>query len=205
MNCHSLIAQTPHGRIEYGWMTKFIGTEIIEPHINKARFDDLCRRGCPNYNHKWSCPPFAPKFLDFVKPYQYILVVLLSVNMDEFDYIKQDYMKIRAANSILKSRMDKALRQSKSDGEFYVSTGSCRLCRSCKRKRDEHCAHPQERTFSFEAMGVNVSSLAMDLFQKRLLWYRKGALPQYTCVVGGLLTNNQIHESRLVACLESLR
>lgn len=186
-------------------MTKLVGTEIIESHMDKAKFDDLCKLGCPNYNQKWSCPPFAPKFFDFAKPYQYILVVLLLVNMDEFDYIKQDYMKIRAANSILKSRMDKALRQSKNDGEFYVSTGSCRLCRSCKRKSGVSCAHPQERTFSFEAMGVNVSSLAMDLFQKRLLWYRKGALPQYTCVVGGLLTNSQIHEGRLVDCMENLK
>ena len=44
--------------------------------------------------------------------------------MSSLDYIKQDYLKIKAANSILKSRIDKVLRACKDDDEKYISTGA---------------------------------------------------------------------------------
>ena len=44
--------------------------------------------------------------------------------MKQLDYIKQGYLKVKAANSILKSRIDKALRNSINENEFYISTGA---------------------------------------------------------------------------------
>ena len=100
-------------------------------------------------------------------------------------------------NSILKSRIDKVLRACKDDDEKYISTGSCRLCKPCHKKLNEPCAHPDIRTFSYEALGVNVSSMVHDIFGIDLLWYAKGSLPLYTCVVAGLLSNQMMLDDRI--------
>lgn len=115
----------------------------------------------------------------------------MGININDLGYIKQDYLKIKAANSILKSRIDKALLNSLSEDEKNISTGSCRLCKPCKRKNNEKCAHPSEMTYSFEALGIDVSRMVNDIFGLTLLWYSKGNPPQYTCVVAGLLSNKK--------------
>lgn len=47
--------------------------------------------------------------------------------MSSLDYIKQDYLKIKAANSILKSRIDKVLRACKDDDEniYLLEAADC--------------------------------------------------------------------------------
>jgi len=110
--------------------------------------------------------------------------------MYQFAYIKNDYLKIKAANSILKSRADKYLRRIASKYGKYISTGSCRLCRPCKCKIEQPCAKPETKTYSYEAMGVDVDVLVERYFNNKLLWYKRGKLPEYTSIVCGLLSNN---------------
>lgn len=78
--------------------------------LNKCYFDSLCQKGCTNYSQKWSCPPYAPNFKKYSQGYTYLTAIVLKVSVNEFDYIKNSYLKIKAANSVLKSRMDKMLR-----------------------------------------------------------------------------------------------
>ncbi len=87
----------------------------------------------------------------------------------------------------------------------YWSTGSCRLCKPCHKKLNEPCAHPDIRTFSYEALGVNVSSMVHDIFGIDLLWYAKGSLPLYTCVVAGLLSNQMMLDDRIIAKIKEFR
>jgi len=169
----------------------------VSAHIDKEKFDELCLTGCPNFNKKWSCPPYAPSFLDFTKNWETLCVLYAYTNMSQFAYIKNDYLKIKAANVILKSRIDGFLRQISSKYGNYISTGSCRLCKPCKCKLQLPCKRPVKMTYSFEAMGVNVGSLVDEFFQKPLLWYSQNNLPEYTSVVCGLLTNLKITENNL--------
>lgn len=205
MNSYQILANTPHGTIQYTCKSRLTEVKDLIQYVDKNTYDALCKQGCPNYNKKWSCPPYAPDFTSFTTPFQYINIILLLANMEEFCYIKQNYLKIKAANSVLKSRIDKALRCCMNEDEFYISTGSCRLCRSCKKKMDGSCAHPKERTYSFEALGINVSAMAKSLFKTELLWYKKNELPKYTCVVGGLLTNCNSLNEKVVKKLVQLR
>lgn len=190
-NEYFLRAHTPRAIINYKCAISFLETQSLSKYVNKSCFDRLCEVGCPNYGNKWSCPPYSPDYYCFVKNYRYIHVIMLSTKLEEFSYIGHDYLKIKAANSVLKSRIDKALRLCIDHDEFYISTGSCRLCKPCKKKVNEKCAHPTKRSYSFEALGMDVSALTKDLFDTELLWYRKHELPEYTCVVGGLLTNRE--------------
>ena len=200
-----LIAETPHGKVPYWGKICTVLAKDIVVYDNKKYFDKLCRNGCPNYAKKWSCPPYAPSYAEFFDKYQKLSVVVLGLNMNELAYIKQDYLKIRAANSMLKSRIDKTLRICKKDSEKYVSTGSCRLCKPCHKKIDKPCVHQDIRTYSFEALGINVSAMVQDIFGVSLLWYKKGSLPVYTCVVAGLLSNEKLVDERITSKLKELR
>lgn len=201
VNDVQLSAKTPHGKIEYWGKLCTISADDIVVYCNKNQFDSLCQSGCPNYNKKWSCPPYAPSYDIFSQGYQNLCVVLLGLNMSELGYIKQDYLKIKAANSILKSRIDKALRFCRNDLEMYISTGSCRLCKPCHKKNSQPCAHPDIRTYSYEALGIDVSAMVGEIFDMNLLWYKRGMLPSYTCVVAGLLSNKILLEQRIISKL----
>lgn len=171
-----------------------ISIEKCAALVHKEKFDCLCKEGCSNYNRKWSCPPLSPAFEDVSNNYKYLYVFYLRISLDQLDYIKNDYLKIKAANSILKSRADGFLRYmiSKSKNSKYISTGSCRLCKPCKLQKGLPCAHPNIMTYSFEALGVNVEALVNLCFQSPLQWYARGNLPMYTSVVCGLLTNEKL-------------
>ncbi|MEH2943999.1 DUF2284 domain-containing protein [Lachnospiraceae bacterium KK002] len=159
---------------------------------DKTTFDALCKNGCPNYARKWSCPPFAPSFADFTGHWKNLYVIFMHTELAEFSYIKNSYLKVKAANSVLKSRADRFTRRMAELHGSYISTGSCRLCKSCKCKGGAPCAHPASMSYSFEALGIDVNQMVTDCFQKPLLWYRKSCAPRYTSVVCGILTNEEL-------------
>lgn len=202
MNKTKLIAKTPTCAIPYS--AQYITTTplSLKKYLDTQTFNNCCKSGCPNYNQKWSCPPYTPKYENFVQHYNFITIILLKIELTHFSYIKNDYLKVKAANSILKSRIDKTLRNFKTSDTHYISTGSCRLCKPCKRKKGIPCAHPELMSYSFEAFGINVSVLSQDLFGIELLWYSKHNLPQYTCVIAGILFNNEFSHNQLIETLE---
>ncbi|MCL1798182.1 MAG: DUF2284 domain-containing protein [Eggerthellaceae bacterium] len=170
-------------------------TKDVEPFADTERFSLLCASGCSNYGKKWSCPPYAPAYSERVKAWERLVVFFFQAELAQFSYIKNDYLKIKAANSILKSRADKYLRHMTRINGSYISTGSCRLCKPCKCKTGEPCRNRLLMSYSFEAMGIDVNALVKSFFGKELLWYRKGCLPLYTSVVVGLLTNEVLTDS----------
>lgn len=184
------IFKTPSAQICVNVLYKEVPSILLSTYQNKNKFDSLCQIGCTNFERKWSCPPYSPSYTDFTSKYEKILVLLLFAELWQFSYIKNDYLKIKAANSIMKSRVDKSLRLHLSDDSYYISTGSCRMCKPCKCKLHLPCAHPDKMSYSFEALGIDVSQMLLDIFDFKLQWYNKGKLPQYTSVVAGLLFNN---------------
>lgn len=185
-------ARTPSAEIPYTVEICCLPPAACVPYIDQARFSALCEKGCPNYARKWSCPPFAPLFTDIALKWKNLYVLFLCTDMAHFSYIKNDYLKIKAANNILKSRADRFIREMSSLHGACISTGSCRLCKPCKCKKEMPCAHPELMAYSFEALGIDVSRMVEDCFHRPLLWYQKHALPEYTSVVCGILTNKAL-------------
>lgn len=159
---------------------------------NKVYFSRLCENGCKNFNCKWACPPNAPAFSAIALPWSEMYIIYMRMPTCAFAGIKNEYLRIKAANSMLKSRADKYMRKLAEKYGKYISTGSCRLCKPCKFKEGKPCAHPSVMAYSFEALGINVGALINKYSDYPLLWYRKGNLPDYTSVVCGLLTNEKI-------------
>ena len=197
-------------KIETKMASLYVKTKIIciKPSSidsNKERFDELCRVSCKNYKNKWCCPPFSPEFSDYSREYSELLVCLMSINLNQLNYIKNDYLKVKAANIIMKSRVDRVLREMAIFGNGkMISTGSCRMCMPCRLKNEEDCRYPEKMGYSFEALGVNVGKLSIELFSHKLLWYKKGQLPEYTSVVAGVLLNSRVTEHELMVPFQVL-
>jgi len=186
------VANTPSASLKYDVsIVQIMSGELIDLE-DKNKFDRMCDSGCPNFGRKWSCPPFSPAYIDFATKRRYLYIWLIQIKMNQFTYIKNDYLKIKAANSILKSRADKYLREIALKYGVYISTGSCRFCKPCKRKIEQSCANPEKKTYSYEAMGIDVGTLVEKYFASKLLWYKRGQLPEYTSIVCGLLSNELI-------------
>lgn len=192
-NCEfTSIAHTQSALLEYTVKISKIHTIDCYHLTDSERFSKLCDIGCSNFNKKWSCPPNSPSFHEFTSKWSDLFVFHFQIYTDQFLYIKNDYLKIKAANSILKSRADKYLSIMSYQYGSYISTGSCRLCKPCKCKLTMPCAYPDKMTYSFEALGIDVNKLVYMCFQEPLLWYKPKCLPKYTSVVCGLMTNNSI-------------
>jgi predicted metal-binding protein len=189
----TLYATTSGGILAYEFQTKNVQAQELKQYVDLPKFAELCRTGCINYAKKWSCPPFAPAYDRYISKYKFLTVCVMSINLSQFSYVRNDYLKVKAGNIVLKSRIDRALRALAVNGLKYISTGSCRLCKPCKCKIGEKCSKPDKMAFSFEALGVDVNSMTVDLFLHELRWYKKGFLPTYTTVVAGLLSNTLIN------------
>jgi predicted metal-binding protein len=154
--------------------------------IHQDYFISLCRKNCPNYNSKYSCPPFCPPFDTYLGNCPEISVICYQFDLEQYHPLPV-YHRIRAANSIMKSLIDKELLDYRSQGFKVAGSGSCRACKPCGRKVNQPCKKPEKRIYSLEAMGVDVNSLVKTCFGFELQWYKKGEPnPEYTCVVGAI-------------------
>lgn len=159
----------------------------------KEKFLYLCKSGCQNYNKKWSCPPYSPTFSSVALKWKYLYVFYFRMPLFGFADINNSYLRVKAANIMLKSRADKYLRCMSQKHGKYISTGSCRLCNPCKCKEDKPCAHPNLMTYSFESLGIDVINLINKYFNDPLQWYKRKEPIEYTSVVCGLLTNEELN------------
>ena len=171
-------------RIEY--LFDFIAKDKIK--VDKLLFEKMCREGCVNYNKKYSCPPFSPSFNILCRDFEGLFVVMFVCRLNQIS--STEYNKIRIANVIMKSRIDKLMRELEEKTNLkYLSTGSCRLCKPCKLKLKQPCKHPNKRRYSLESTGIDCNTLVEKLFKIKLQWYRDKKAPEYTCVACGLICN----------------
>lgn len=168
---------------------------------NKEYFKKLCEDGCPNFGKKWSCPPYSPNFKEYSKNYKYCLVSLIYCNLNQLNYTKTEYMKIKASNSILKSKMDKFMRYLESENSgLLISNGSCRLCKPCNCKLSLSCKKPNLKRYSMESLGLNVSDISKYLFNHELQWYKNKKSPSYSSVLSCLLLNDTNNINKSIEC-----
>jgi len=154
--------------------------------VRKNFFDEMCKNGCKNYKKKYSCPPYSPTLDNLLKGFDGLYIVLFLCNLNQID--STEYNKLRIANVSTKSRLIKLMRYLEGRFKtFFLSTGSCNLCKPCKLKLNLPCAHPDKRRYSLESLGVDCDKLTRDLFNINLLWYKNKKSPKYACAVGGLV------------------
>lgn len=192
------IHNTPSAKIKINIKVLNISTKELIQFQNKNYFDSLCKKGCPNFKRKWSCPPYSPTFSEYSKEYTNCILVLLYCDLNQFNYIKTEYMKVKASNSILKSRLDSLMRMLENTYTgLMISNGSCRLCKPCACKKQLPCKKPDLRRYSMESLGLNVSHISKTYFNHELLWYKNKTAPKYSSVLSCLITNNALSKDNL--------
>lgn len=194
----SFISKTPSAEISIRVRLAVIESYRLAEYENKREIEKLCE-ACPTYGGKWSCPPHSPAFskYDLVK-YPYAALVLFSCDLDQFSYTKTEYIRIKAANTIMKSRMDRLMRslEQRTDG-IMISNGTCRLCNPCSKKKGEACKRPEKMRFSMEALGLDVGRITADILGHELLWYKDKKIPRYLSAVACLLMKERMEEGAL--------
>lgn len=195
---------TPTTKIIINTKATFVDRANLIEYENPMLFSTLCKEGCPNYGKKWACPPYSPPFSRYAFDYSRALLVVFYCYLDQFSYTKTEYMRIKASNSILKSRMDEFMRSlEKQIGGKMISNGSCRLCKPCALKGGtiSPCNRPDQMRFSMESLGLDVAGISRNYLNHELLWYKDKKAPLYSSVVSAFITNIQIDQNELTSLL----
>jgi len=192
------IHKTPSFSILINVKAAVVDSRRLAEYESKREIEKLCE-ACPTYGRKWSCPPCSPSFSQYgLQEYPYAALVLFWCDLDQFRYTKTEYVRIRAANTIMKSRMDRFMRALESRlGGVMISNGNCRLCNPCTKKRGQPCKRPDAMRYSMEALGLDVGRITVDLLGHRLLWYKDKTLPAYLSAAACLLLKEKIDEATL--------
>lgn len=165
--------------------------------VERDRFSELCRTGCKNYNQKYCCPPKSIGFHEIHPEINRLYVIYMRCVLANVP-ARNPYHKIRVANVMMKSRLDKFLRDMKDEGAVVLGSGSCRACKDCGLKLGAKCKKPSRFMMSLEATGVNCQELVKSIFGINLEWYRHGEDCHFTSVVGGILSNEPLFAEEII-------
>lgn len=200
----SFNVKTPLHKFTVDYNYKFVN--ISDVKVEKLKFLDMCKKGCKNFENKYSCPPFSPDFEFLVKGCKKLFVVMLSFDLKQLVNSKyKDYHKLKIGNAVIKPRIERLMRnlEIKFNTKF-LGSGACRLCKPCVAAFNKPCKHPEKLRFSLESVGVDCNDLFCKLFGKELLWYSDKKAPLYTSVVAALLINNKMEDCEIVNEFEAL-
>lgn len=190
--------KTPSREIEILCKVKVVKASQLLRYMDIKKVQEKCRNGCPNYNKKWSCPPFSLSYDKVSSKYNNAIIISFSTSMDKYIDIKNKYLAIKAANVTLKCFIEKVSRKIEKEVNGYsLLSGSCRLCKPCQCKQQKSCKRSEDMRYSMEATYLDVSALTKEILSHELLWYENKVLPKYTSTVTMILTNQDITDNQI--------
>ena len=169
--------------------------EYIENYVDIPTFLKCCE-ACPNYQSKWSCPPYDFDVESYWRNYHTFSVVGRQILFDEETKNRtysQEELNDLIEKVIGKEKQiltDELFEQEKlCPGSISLSAGSCSACGkgNCTRPKGEPCRFPDKMRYSIESLGGNVGKTISDLFHIELEWLEEGKLPSHFVLVCGLL------------------
>lgn len=186
---------TPGGEQTIHLSLHLLPVENVLSCAQEEKIRNLCKTGCINFGKKWSCPPHSKKFSDIAasKKYDTVIVVVGYIFMEDMEYIKNPYQRVKAANIVLKSKCERVARNIEKEFNGYsLLSGSCNLCKPCRKKQGLPCEKPTGMRYSLESTGVDVGTLLEEYCGHKLLWYKKGEKLLYTSAVTAVLVGGNI-------------
>ena len=161
-------------------------------YCDRPKFLALCTQ-CPNYGNNWACPPSEAAMEACLAGRGHAYLLGLRMHHDEATRARYaedpDGAKtfIRALYADYKGRFLRMLytMEDRFPGSYGVSAGACSLCDACTRPDGLPCRRPDRTRHSFEGFGFDVTALARDLLDTRLLWVQSG-LPAYHTLINAL-------------------
>jgi predicted metal-binding protein len=164
--------------------------EACLAHFDPARVLSYCA-GCPNFESRWSCPPFPDHSLDRLGNWSHAVVAARKVPLP-FEEIPSTpeganawaldrFHASRAEFREILLKLEKAF-----PGSRALVAGHCVQCTACAREVGDPCRFPEAMRYSLEAVGFDVTSLTAGILGVSIHWPSQG-LPEYYLTVGALL------------------
>lgn len=168
--------------------------EWLSKYCFPGLFSEACRH-CPDYNMNWSCPPGVPEAAKLLGDYRTVYLIGVKICYDEEQRRQaakspQDTETIRAASYgvVKKALLEVLLNLEQAiPGSYTVAAGRCEQCEKCSRVLGRICRKPERMRYSFSAFGFDLTAIAGELLDLKLLWADQG-LPEYNVAVAAFLT-----------------
>ena len=168
-------------------------SDFVKNCVDVPRFLACCRE-CPNFDRRWSCPPYDFPVEAFWKQYTDILLYEKKVYLDS--ELRKKINSQEEINEISRELLTPAKKlmteellvlEAKYPGSRALFAGTCDFCTICATELNEQCYHPEKMRYSIEALGGNVAHAVQIYFDDTILWAKDGILPEYYILLGGLL------------------
>lgn len=174
---------------------KIIPVKDLFEHYFPEEVEGYCKN-CPNYNRIWSCPPHDFSALDYLKSYDYALVI--------GNRIRSNHPEIEELDCFQKARREigNQLIQLNKDYEVEVLiAGNCYQCENCNRESGSACVHKENMKYSLESIGFKVGDITDKILNEPLSWGKNGQASESLMTVGVIFSKTQ---NRLEEILKEL-
>lgn len=136
---------------------------------------------CPNYGHKWTCPPEAPYLENEIQKFtDFFLIYIkrdlpMKDNNEPFDFTslstkekRKELQRYEKMRDEVEEEINKFLNLKKHllKKVKILWDGDCRVCtkkgESCTFDKGTPCPYPDNRTYSMQAVGINVTKTVQN-------------------------------------------
>lgn len=126
-------------------------------------FRDMCAaNACGVYGKCWMCPPDVgdiDTLMAEIRQYDYALVYQ-TISPLEDSYDVERMSRARAESHRLAQKIRAAFSDLPIARALHLGAGGCGVCKTCAKRTNEPCHHPDLAMASLEAYGINVSRMA---------------------------------------------
>ncbi|MEN6350039.1 MAG: DUF2284 domain-containing protein [Syntrophomonas sp.] len=169
-----------------------------------------CQTGCNSYEHNGGCPPYSPDYRTLSAPYAYALILYYKLYIRDlpekpttgYEYMHWTFTESFMPRLLLNTLISLAKRLS----GYILSSGHCIGCKKCNfQKAEKICLKPDKRSYSLEAVGVNIVELMEKYSDSPIIWLEQGkekSIPDYQLRVGAILHNNRLTSGEQEALLD---
>lgn len=175
------------------------------PLLTEYEHITMCR-DCGGANG--GCPGYAPRFTDIELDSKAFCVLTISMDMAwamEYASQRNSYMMLSYADLLTMTYTRRVLHALGECGYYTLGVSNCPgRCRPCAVSvSGHHCAKPNTRGFSMEAVGVDCDWLHSELYGEWLPWGYKShwIVPSYMTRYAGFFTDFSISALNVVDAL----
>lgn len=172
------------------WYERYKATIPI-PAIDQDKKYRVACEACHKFGKNLACPPYSPVFNEYIGTQTHAGIICIRMPQEYFKHAIQEnnYRQcFRTARSIL---VDELLGY-RSRGYLIAGSGFCLACEVCAVEEGlDSCRKPDNRIYSLESLGVNLTALTKLCFHFDLEWSANDASSDFVCSIGAVF----LHEN----------
>lgn len=161
-------------------------TEDILTYLEPDRFNKYCKEGCPNYEKRWSCPPYCPDFITYAKNFSHIELYLFYTETKQYQ-IENNTSPLSAYNFVGEKLQEWLNEKENHLGGVMITSNSCEICNICALTNQNRCHNPRQMRYNLTAFGFNIDRITKEVFSHTLQWSNNKQRAKHASSVGAIL------------------